>query len=222
MTPIEWLTLGLVVFAAVQVAVQLRSEVVRKKELKADKEEALDQAFHYAWAEHFRLSSLADVMRRSDLIEMALLGLLRPEDVRPADTVQFLKALAQSGREAGVLGGFFLGASVDVERSVGLLVRSVQAFAKEAPTGLTDAGRVKWIRTKYGKHLEPWEKSTRTLVEDLANVAWDAIQHSPRTRVYRELRFSDALTSKMSEAAVKALARQMAVGSALEKEPDAE
>jgi hypothetical protein len=209
MTPIELLTLGLLVFAGVQVAVHVWTAVAGKRERRADLEDLQDRAFQYAWAEHFRLASLADVMRRSDLIEMALLDLIRPEDVQPADSVHLMEALAISGSESGVLAGFLAGATVDVQRSLGILIRSTQSFAKQAPAGMPDAERVKWVRQHYGKDLRPWEDSTRRLVEELANLAWDAIEHSPRSKVDRTFDFSESLTSEFSKAAVKSLADRM-------------
>lgn len=205
MSPIELLTLGLVLFAAAQVIVQVRTERLRQTERTADLDEALDQAFQYAWAEHFRFESLADVLQRSDLIELATLDLLRPEDVRLTDPVHLLRSLSMSGREAGVLGGILLGASVDVQRTVGIFVGSVKAFARSAPASMTEAEKVQWIRTEHGEDLEPWEKATRDLVKEIALLMWDAVKHSPRAAINRELHFSDDLSSRMAQAAVRSI-----------------
>lgn len=101
-----------------------------------------------------------------------------------------------------------------VQRSLGILVKSVQAFAREAPPGMSDAEKVAWIRSTYGSDLEPWEHSTRHLVEELANLAWDAIRHSPCAEVERELNFSDNLTSILSRAAVKSIVERTSRGPA--------
>jgi hypothetical protein len=74
--PIDWLTVGLLVFAAAQVWVQARSERQRRLERRLDNDEAVDRAFHYVWAEHFRLEGLADDLDRRDVVELAFLGVL--------------------------------------------------------------------------------------------------------------------------------------------------
>jgi hypothetical protein len=203
--PVEWLTLGLVVFAAVQVWLQFRTEQVRVRERRQDLDEELDRAFHYAWAEHFRFESLADGFERFDLIELALLDVLRPGDVLPKDTVEFVGALAQSSREAGVLAGIAVGACQDVERLVAIFVRSVQAFAKEAPAGLKEAEKPAWLRSTYGAELEPWESSIRKLIKQVSLLMWDAAKHNPRARVEHTLDFSDDFDSDLARSTVGTL-----------------
>src|SRR5689334_12607970 len=99
--PMEWLTVGLLVFAGAQVWIQYRSERQQALERARDQEEATDRAFQYVWAEHFRLDNLADHLDRRDLIEMALLGVLKPEDVVPPDGSKLVEYMSSLSREAG-------------------------------------------------------------------------------------------------------------------------
>jgi hypothetical protein len=201
------LTLGLLIFAGAQVWVQVRSELQRQKERQAETDETLDRAFQLVWAEHFRLDALADHFKRADLIELAILGVLRPGDVLPRDWVKVSEALGMLSREAGFLGGVAVTSGYDIERQIGIFVGSVKAFAAEAPV-TTDAERVQWVRKHEGESLKKWETSIHKLVVQLSLLFWDAASHYPRIAVERKLNFSDNLASDFAKAAVAALTKR--------------
>jgi hypothetical protein len=195
----------LVIFAGVQVALQARHERRRRGEREEDRDEKADRAFQYAWAEHFRLEGLADRVGREDLIEMALLGVLRPASVLPHEWGELTRAFATLSPEAGYLGGVAAALCHDVERSIGIFVGSVTALAKQAPGGFTQAQKTIWIREQFSKDLEPWEESIRIQVRELSRLLWDACKHSPRAHVVRDLDFEDELASEFGRAAVESL-----------------
>ena len=168
MEPVEWLTVGLLIFAGVQSIVQIRTERTRRDERIADREERLERSFQYAWAEHFRFESLANAFDRFDLVELALLDVLRPTTVVPHDAGKFIEALTEAGREAGVLGGVTFGVLTDLERTVGIFVNSVKAFSREIPPGMQENAKPRWVRDNYGLDLDPWEKSIRELTRQVA------------------------------------------------------
>ena len=201
----EWLTIGLLLFAGVQVFVQHRAERTRQADRAADREERLERAFQYAWAEHFRLESLADAFERFDLIELALLDVLQPSTVLPNSSVEFMHALTESGREAGVLGGVALGVFTDVERTVGIFVNSVKAFAREIPAGTPENEKPQWIRDHYGEDLKPWEKSIREFTKQVSLLMWDAVSHNPKANEERSLEFADDFASDFAKSATAAL-----------------
>jgi hypothetical protein len=206
--PMEWLTIGLVMFAGAQLWLQERAERARIRERSADNNEAADRAFHYAWAEHFRLVGLARYLEQSDLIEMAYLGVLQSSDVLPRDWTRLTEALAGLSREAGFLGGVAVALCYDVQRAVSILTNSVQALAREAPAGMREAEKVRWLREQFGPDLEPWEVSVRKQVSELASLMWDAAKHNPRIAVERQLEFSDDLSSDFAKAAVRRIAKR--------------
>ena len=206
--PMEWLTIGLVVFAGAQVWVQERTEQQRRMERRLDREESVDSAFHYVWAEHFRVQGLADELDRRDLVEMAVLGVLDPSEVLPRDWSGLTRAMAGLSREAGFLGGVTVGLCHDVQRSIGILSSSVHAFAESGLAGLDRPGKVRMIHDRHEKDLEPWVKAVRTGVRELADLLWDVAQHNPRAGIRRELHFSDNLKSKVAQAAVSSLLRR--------------
>jgi len=207
MDDITLLTIGLVVFAAAQVIVQVRAESTRRIERQADHDEEVDRAFHLAWAEHFRLDALADQLKKRDLVELTILGVLRPEDVLPRDWTAMTGALSALGREAGYLGGVASTLAHDLSRQIAIYIGSVRAFGKDAPVG-TDAERVDWIRTHYGEDLAPWEKSIRDVATQLSLLMWDACIQNPRASVLRQLNFSDNVLSDFAKKAVAALVKR--------------
>lgn len=208
MQPIDWLTVGLLLFAGAQVWVQARTEYQRRRERQLDADEGVDRAFQYVWAEHFRLEGLADELERRDLIELALLGVLRSEDALARDWSSLTEAMACLGREAGFLGGMASGLSHDVGRSIAILVSSVQSFASTLPEGLPPAQRVVALRQRYGEDLAPWEDAVRNGVRELAKLVWDAANQYPRAAVARRLKFSDDLSSEFARAAVRGLQKR--------------
>ena len=193
------LTIGLVIFAGVQVWVQYRSERDRQDERQADLDEHIDRAFHLVWAEHFRLDGLSEHLAKADLIELALIGVLRANDVLPRDWTTVTASLAALSREAGFLGGVAVTTGHDLERQIGTYVASVNSFAHEAPSGITDGEKVQWIRNNRGSILVPWEDSIRRSVDQLAKLFWDAAAHNPRIAVERALNFSDDLSSDFAK-----------------------
>jgi hypothetical protein len=206
--PMEWLTIGLVLFAGAQVWLQHRSEVQRRRERAADRHEAIDRAFHLVWAEHFRLEGLANDLQRRDLIEMAYLGVLDPRDVLPRDWGRLTEALAALSREAGFLGGVAVALCHDVERAMAILLTSVRAFAREAPPAGSETEKIRWLREHFGENISPWESAVRKGVTELSLLMWDAARHNPRIALERKLDFSDDLSSDFAKAAVKALVKR--------------
>ena len=201
------LTIGLLLFAAAQVWVQYRNEETRTAERQFAANEAMDRAFHIAWAEHFRLEGLAGHLGRADLIELAVLGVLKPEDVLPRDWGKITEALSSLSREAGYLGGVAITMAFDIERQIGIFVSSVLAFAAAAPDK-TEMGRVLWVRKHHQSDLESWETSIRASVDQLSRLYWDAASHNARVTIERQLEFSENLSSDFAKAAVGALVKR--------------
>ena len=207
MDDMSLLTVGLMVFAGTQIWVQWRNELQRRAEREADRDEYTERAFQLAWSEHFRLEALAEHLRRADLIELAILGVLKPEDVLPRDWTAVAQSLGSLSREAGYLGGVALAMGHDIERQIGIFVDSARAFAREAPMA-GDSERVAWVRAEHGEDLEPWEKSVRELVTQLGLLYWDAASHNPRIAVEQRLDFSDDMKSSFGKAAVASVVRR--------------
>ena len=208
------LTVGLLVFAGVQVYIQNRNENARKAERRADRDDAIDRAFHLTWAEHFRLDSLANQLNKRDLIEMSVLGVLRSEDVLPRDWAEVTKALSSLSREAGFLGGVANTLAHDLAHQIALFNGSVRGFASGAPS-MSDAARVEWIQARHRNDLTEWETSIRNDAKELALLMWDASIHNPRANVSRTLAFSDDMTSRIGKIAVQAIAKRANEGEAL-------
>jgi hypothetical protein len=206
--PMEWLTIGLVVFAGAQVWLQERAERQRRAEKAAEQSDAIDRAFQFVWTEHFRLVSLRDDLRRRDLIEMAYLGVLDPKEVLPRDFGRLTEALTGLSPEAGFLGAVAIALCHDIERAMGILLKSVAALAQGAPPALTAFEKVQWLRKQFGDDIAPWEEAVRTGVAELALLMWDAARHNPRIDLERSLQFSDNLSSGFAKAAAEALLKR--------------
>jgi hypothetical protein len=206
--PLEWLTIGLVIFAAAQFWLQHRTERQRRTERAVERDEEIDRAFLYVWAEHFRLEGLADSLDKRDLVELAFLDVLQPSEVLPRDWSKLTESLAALSREAGWLGGIAIGLCHDIERSISILVSSVHAFARAGNPEHDPTTQIQLIRTFHGPELEPWEKAARTGVRELATLMWDAAKQNPRMALERQLSFSDNLESGFARRAVSALGKR--------------
>jgi hypothetical protein len=112
----EWLTLGIVIFAGAQLWIQHRAELARVKERQSDVKEAGDQTYQALWAEHFRLESLADQWETENILELAALGTLTPDTVLPENQADAAREFARLGVEAGYLGGVALTFAHDLSR----------------------------------------------------------------------------------------------------------
>ena len=211
--PMNVLTLGLLVFAGAQVWVTLQGEKSRRHERRQDEKVRLDSqareldlAYQTLWAEHFRLDALADAWESGDLVQMSLAGVLRPEDVLPRDWATQTTMFGRLGQEAGYLGGVAITQAHDLAREVANLNSSLEdlfAADDERSIGLK-AEHVR--KTVGGSRLAMLEARIRRDVRELSLLTWDAVQHSPRGDVVRELRFRDHLTSAIGKSAVAALA----------------
>ena len=207
MDDVAWLTVGLMIFAGAQVWVQWRSELARRTERRLAEDEATDRAFHFAWAEHFRLDSLAKRLETSDLVELTILGVLKPEDVLPGDAAKLTEALSAMGREAGFLGGVAGTLAHDTARQIAIYTGSVRSFAAELPESSVqlDSARIDWVHRVHDADIAEWAVSIRKSVRELSDLLWDAASHSPRASVERRLVFSDNMTSRVGKDAVAAL-----------------
>ncbi len=218
MDAMTWLTMGLLIFAGVQVWVQVRSEIQRRRERESEHVAAIDHAFQLVWAEHFRLDALAEFLGKADLIEYALLGVLRPSDVLPRNWVKITEALATLSTEAAYLGGVALTVGYDLERAIGVYVGSVTAFSQDA-SGMNPGDLVRWMRQFHGPELKPWEESVRNGAKQLALLFLDAAGHNPRMTVQRQLHFSDTMESDFAKDAAKALAKRSTELNVAQKRP---
>jgi len=207
----EWLTIGLVVFAGVQVLVQHWSERRRVKERREDVKlrdeaavKARDRIYQDLWAEHFRLDSLAAQWKEADLLELAVLGVLNVEEVLPVDRTSAAAKFAGLGLEAGYLGGVGLTFASDLARHIALLNGLVRSFRSMQP-GLTDADLLQVIGTTQTEYVTKLEDSLRRGVRELSILYWDAISHSEAGSVQRTLNFKDDMQSEFARTAVNSL-----------------
>jgi hypothetical protein len=214
MDPTEWLTLGLLVFAAVQVAVQVATEIGRRRERAEDERirlasnaHELDISFQTVWAEQFRLEGLANAWDHADLIELSVLGVLRSEDVLPRDWTVVMHALARLGSEAGYLGSVAMTLSHDTARQIATFNESVKEFATHCPHPGA-ANKMRFVQDQYGPQLEPHQKGIRTGLRELSLLLWDATRHSEPASRHRVLDFKDDLSSEFGQHAVTALAER--------------
>ena len=188
-------------FAAVQAGIQIRTEELRESERAAERDERIDRAFQFVWAEHFRLEGLADRYEKLGLVNLASLGLLRPEDVLPRDPTNLTKACSLLGTEAGFLGGAAIGVCYDVAETIGIYLQQVNGLPP-GPLNETNATRAVRIRAAYSESLGPLEKRILIGVRDLSLFFWDVVSQNSRIRLERTMVFSDDLKSDAATAIV--------------------
>lgn len=192
--PMEWLTIGLVLFAGAQIFVQVRTEQQRLNEREADDARALDVAWQIAWAEHFRIDQLSDEWQQLDLVQLSALGVLNPSDVLPRDWSVLMSSLARLSLESGYLGGLALTLGHDLARSVATLnaiVKSVQHdYPIEGPERI-----VHLAREQRKKELQELETKIPNMTRDLSLLLFDAVRQSPRADITRDMNLNDDMRS---------------------------
>lgn len=216
------LTFGLLWFARrqwqvtnVQAELQDKSEQVRAKERaddlalqRAGEERSLDRDFQLVWAEQFRLEGLADDLDTADLVEQAGLRVLQRDDLLGPRAADVLAALSRLGVEAGFLGGVAQSLSHDAALALARLQGLVDGYATMYP-GKGPSEITVLVRQNRGRECKDLEQEIRAKTRDLSLLLWDAVSHSPRANVYREMHFSDNMTSQIGPAAVGALVKRM-------------
>ena len=86
MTPTEWLTIGLVVFAGVQVLIQYRDFRERRRAARPRRRsQRIDQARTNLTVEWYRMRRIAQQWNGVDLVQGAEVGQLYPEEILPRD-----------------------------------------------------------------------------------------------------------------------------------------
>lgn len=218
----EWLTIGLMVFAGVQVYVPHRAEQQRLRERALDELEKQgqrdrdeDMSFQITWSEHLRLDALADDWDKEDLLRLSTLGVLDPEHVLPRDWSVIMTALARLSREAGVLGAVALSLGHDTARNIASLNGLVEGFRVQYPNrGPEEIQSL--VRSNRGGQVDALQKDIKRDTRNLALLLWDAVRHSPRADIARVLDFHDDMTSEIGKAAVAALKEREQTGLAQE------
>ena len=214
MQPVEWLTIGLVIFAGAQIWIQSRAERNRLVERERDEQNRLaaeqrilDRTYQSLWAEHFRLDSLADQWDESDVLELAVLGVLRTDAVIPSNRSAAAAEFASLSVEAGYLGGVALTFANDLARQIALLVGLVGSHRREYPEK-GDADLVNLIRYNRADEVTTLEASIRNGARELSLMYFDAIAQSSPGEIHRKLDFRDDLQSEFAQQAVAALAKR--------------
>ena len=211
----EWLTVGLVVFAGVQVLVAVRHEQQRRRERaseerarRAELDRLADQDVLIVLAEHFRLDVLAKEWRQLDLVELSLMGVFEPAQLLSDQSSQVLVALSRSSVEAGQLGAIALSQGHEASRGAARLARMLKNLSEKHPDR-SPAELAALARTIPG--LLESEEAVKRGAEESALALWDALSHVPRATVKREPVFRHGLTSQVARRAVAAIERQSLV-----------
>jgi hypothetical protein len=203
--PMEWLTIGLVIFAGAQIFVQVRTEQGRLRERQEDEERAEDLAFQLAWAEHFRIDGLADEWERADLVQLSCLGILNPADVLPRDWTTVMSALAHLSVESGYLGGVALTLAHDTARKIGALNSVVRDVIKKYPADSSTVTMAETVHAHHPEMLADLQKQIRATSRDLSRLMFDAVAQSRRAKIHRVMDFSDDMRSSFGKRAVQAI-----------------
>lgn len=215
------ITVGLLAFAGMQWWVTNQAEQATLREraaaelVRTEKNAAdADLAFHTVWAEHFRLEALADYWEENDLVLLAALDVLKPEELLPSNWSALVAALARIGPEAAFLGGVAITACHDIGREVATLNGIVSSFVKQYPQ-LSPPEIVSMVRKNRGDDVKPIEQKVTSRAKDLAALMWDAARQSERADLTRSLYFKEDLVSKFARDASNALKRREEAGKAL-------
>jgi hypothetical protein len=166
-----------------------------------------DQAYLAIWAEHFRLDSLANQWEAVDLLERALLDLLDPKAVLPDDPARLVSSAARLGQEAGFLAATAATFASDTALQIAEFNSSVKSFTAlyAQPLGVTYAEYLRQFEPVFFAEREPELKHG---VRELANLWWDAANHSGAAHLDRTLRFRDDVVSEFGRAAIEALVKR--------------
>jgi len=203
--PMEWLTVGLVLFAGAQVFAQGRTEDQRKRERKTDRERADDLAFQLAWAEQFRIDGLADEWDREDLVSLSSMGVLDPADVLPRDWTAVISALVSLSVESGYLGGVAITLAHDTARRIAMLNSLVADVIRKYPEDTSLVDMAATVRGHHPETIASLETQIRTTTRDLSRLLFDSLRQSPRADLFRQMNFRDDMRSMFGQRAVLAI-----------------
>jgi len=211
----EWLTVGLVLFAGAQVFALGRTEDQRKRERKIDRERSDDLAFQLAWAEQFRIDGLADEWDRADLVSLSSMGVLNPGDVLPRDWTAVISALVSLSVESGYLGGVAITLAHDTARRIAMLNSLVADVIRKYPEDTSLVDMAATVRGHHPETIANLETQIRTTTRDLSRLLFDSLRQSPRADLFRQMNFREDMRSMFGQRAVLAIKERE--GEALER-----
>ena len=175
MTPIEWLTIGLVVFAGVQVLIQYRDFRERRREHDRDEAKRIDQARTNLTFEWYRMRSIMQQWTALDLVTSIQVGQFDPDEILPHDRRSLVTDIARLGETSTFLVMDCLENADDAakiaKRVVGMVKRFTQAELNELPNAEN-------VET-YQATVDQLVTTIRLLALEATNCLEDAIANSP-------------------------------------------
>ena len=198
LTALDLLTLGLLVFAAAQVTVMVRSERVRASEMKASQGRQGQMDAHFVLAEQRRIDALAVRWRQSDLILDSVRGVLESGDALPHDWAPLMHALVRLGPESGLLGARAVSEGSYVPHFAALIRDAVAAAT--VTNGTRDPVTMAALVRQQQPAAVEAEKALQDALEELSLGLSDALSVSPYGNVKSTLKFPSGLRSKIGRA----------------------
>lgn len=187
-------TAVIALFAVLQWWLSRNAENSRKAERQADQLERADVAYATVHAEWFRIWTVSEQWRASELANPAVIAAKSPDDILPRDWASVTQNLAQLGYLPAQIGGMGLALTHDASRHARALFDEVMAYNQMRPNAPEAAAR---FDQEHMPRLLEAEANLKELASEAANVLEDAVAHAEAARRVRESpAWNDVLHSK--------------------------
>jgi hypothetical protein len=161
-------TVVLASFAAVQLL-----------QVRLDRRERLRIAYAAAWIEYWRLWTISENWKQTDLVEGASRGLYLPDHIRPSDWGSVLAIIGQLGQlPARFVGSAYAMAGTAAD-SGALLLRMTEQFSSKLVKATTPEEK-QLVRDKFTDLLKERERLTKEAARQAADTFEDALKAVPK------------------------------------------
>ncbi len=188
----DWATVAVAVLAAVAILKTLWDDSKRRIEREEDRREREDVAYATVHAEYFRIWTVSEYWRRSDLTDPGTVATMSPDDILPRDWASLTHNLAQLGYLPADIGGFALALAHDANRQARALFQEVMAYQQMRPN---DARGAREYDEKHKPRLKEAETTLKKSASDAANTLEDALAHAAPAKRVRYPVWNDVLHS---------------------------
>jgi hypothetical protein len=177
MQPIDWLTIGLVIFAGAQVWTQDREFRERRLQRDREKNQRIDQARTHLTIEWYRMRSISQQWTKVDLAKSIQVGQFDPEEILPPDRRSLVSDIGRLGETPTLLVMESFDNADDAAKIAKRIVAMVGRFTEATRQGvLPDSAEN--LET-YQSTIEDLVTSIRLLALEATNCLEDAVANSP-------------------------------------------
>jgi hypothetical protein len=174
--PIDWLTIGLVIFAGAQVWTQDRELRERRRQRDHEQDQRIDQARTHLTIEWYRMRNISQQWTKVDLMKSIQVGQFDPEEILPYDRRSLLSDIARLGETPTLLVMESCDNADDAIKVAKRLVAMVERFTAVIRKDLPETAEK---MASYRSAIDETVATARLLALEATNCLEDAVANSP-------------------------------------------